>query len=329
MRVDAEVVKALMEASRMPSMDFIESLQKTARQAQANYDMQFTRDYAIAKLFASQEQKIQDSLASCDFYSILDRNMRLWNKSFESIQSQFDVYSVYLRNIASTFNRYNEIISNQKIGFENISYIKPYQKRAIIRHEEKQKEILQLGFDDISASEIIDTNVQSTTSLIDGIAKIEDDKPKKDETEFEEEVFQVLKSKGEAYLVPLRGAIIAAKSDNPDKVRQTITSLRELTTHILHDLSPDEEILRWSNNPDNFVNGRPTRRCRIEYIFRDCSGTKIKPFIENEVKFTKDFFDYLNNGTHELISSVTEKELQFVICKTESILLLLCNYSRK
>jgi hypothetical protein len=326
--INPEIIKTLVEATRMPSIEMIKSIQENALQAIKIYDMQFSRDKAIAELISTRVQLIQNTLASCDFYSILDRNISQWNRSFEIIQSQFDVYSVYLRNITYTFSRFEEIINNQKIGFENITYIKPYQKRAMLRHEEKQKETLQLGFDDISVSKIVDTNVQSTTALINGIAKINDDEPKKDRSEFEDEVFKVLSLRGEEYLVPLHGAIITSKSNNPDKVRQTIISLRELTMHILHNLSPNEEILKWSDNPDHFVKGQPTRKCRIEYIFRACSGSKIKPFIENEVKFTKDFFDYLNNGTHALISSITDRELEYIVYKTESIILLLCSYAK-
>src|SRR3546814_200632 len=41
------------------------------------------------------------------------------------------------------------------------------------------------------------------------------------------------------------GALQAIKSQNPDKIRHMITSLRELYTHVLHILAPDKAFAKW------------------------------------------------------------------------------------
>jgi len=97
----------------------------------------------------------------------------------------------------------------------------------------------------------------------------------------------------------------------------------------LHKLSPDSEVKKWSSKKEHYHNGQPTRACRIEFIFRDCIGSSIKPYIENEVKFTKDFFGFLNGGTHSLESRLDENDLRYAIYKTESLILLLLKYARR
>jgi hypothetical protein len=57
------------------------------------------------------------------------------------------------------------------------------------------------------------------------------------------------------------------------KTRGRLIALRqfgELFTHILHGLSPDAEVRKWSTEPAHYHNGRrPTRRAWLLYICRE------------------------------------------------------------
>jgi len=60
-----------------------------------------------------------------------------------------------------------------------------------------------------------------------------------------------------------RGAIEALESGHEDYARHCSVSLRELLTHIIHKLSPDDEIQEWATDLKFFENGRPTRKARL------------------------------------------------------------------
>jgi len=69
-------------------------------------------------------------------------------------------------------------------------------------------------------------------------------------------------------VIMLDGATQALISENVDRVRHFTISLRELFTHIIHTLAPDNAIKVWSNNPEHFFEGRPTRKARLLFICR-------------------------------------------------------------
>jgi Predicted pPIWI-associating nuclease len=68
-----------------------------------------------------------------------------------------------------------------------------------------------------------------------------------------------------------RGAQASLTSANPDHVRHFATSLRELFTQVLHALAPDDKVRVWSNRPEYYDHNRPTRKARLNYIFRNYS----------------------------------------------------------
>lgn len=273
---------------------------------------------------------MQKMLISSPLQSILDLHAKTW-LGYPQVLTAFDSLHLQMPHLVAlteTLQAYDFRIEHQIVAFQQVPALRPYQKRALIAHESRQKRV-RLGPADLENADLIAQGISSTQTLIDGIANVEDEREHPLSPAFEEEVFDVLEREGTEYLIPLRGAIQTAASDNPDKVRQTIASLRELTTHILHKLSPDEEVKKWSKKEEHYFNKRPTRACRLEFIFRDCMGSSIQPYIENEVKFTKDFFELLNNGTHSLDTHLTESDLMFTIYKTESLILLLLKYARR
>jgi hypothetical protein len=119
-----------------------------------------------------------------------------------------------------------------------------------------------------------------------------------------------------------KGALQAMGSDNPDKIRHMITSLRELYTHILHILAPDEAILKWDEKQMNFYNGRPTRRGRFLFICRNLNGSnsQFAKFLKSEIDTTLLMIDLFQGGTHSIKPIFSMPELEFIKIKAETTL---------
>lgn len=152
------------------------------------------------------------------------------------------------------------------------------------------------------------------------------------EREIERESIQIVVTDSlEAYLTGVNpdlhilrvGAKEAFSSNNPDKIRHCITSLRELVTQVMHYLSPDAEIKTWSQSKDDFANGRPTRSARLRFIARYINHGEFTDFIEKDLAATLAAIKLFNAGTHRVKSNMTERQLQALITKVETTLLFL------
>jgi hypothetical protein len=126
----------------------------------------------------------------------------------------------------------------------------------------------------------------------------------------------------------LKGARQALASDNPDKARHVTTSARELLTHLLHQLAPDEEIRKWSTDTGNYSNNQPTRRARLLYICRNFSGDPLAQFVEDDVRSALTLVNSLSAGTHKIQSKLTYDQLQAIVIRTESLAIFLLGVSR-
>jgi hypothetical protein len=76
-----------------------------------------------------------------------------------------------------------------------------------------------------------------------------------------------------------RGGMTALERGGPDWQRHSMVSFRELSTHVLHLLAPDDEVIP-NASADDLHNGRPTRRARLNHIFIQASGSSIASFYE-------------------------------------------------
>lgn len=153
-----------------------------------------------------------------------------------------------------------------------------------------------------------------------------------EEREIERENIQIIVTDSlETYLTSVNpdlrilraGAKEAFSSNNPDKIRHCITSLRELVTQVMHHLSPDAEIKIWSQSEADYANGRPTRRTRLRFIARHINHGTFTEFVEKDLAATLAAIDLFNAGTHKVKSSLTERQLQALITKVETTLLFL------
>ncbi|ARV57399.1 hypothetical protein BZZ01_01035 [Nostocales cyanobacterium HT-58-2] len=154
--------------------------------------------------------------------------------------------------------------------------------------------------------------------------------------EFEEEKYQLeediqqetesileklLRDLNAELLIPLHGAWQSLESTNPDKVRHFATSLRELFTHVLHTLSPDEKIKAWSNSSKHYDDrGKPTRRARLLYICHSLNHEPFSDFIEKDIDAVLEFLKLFQRGTHEIIPKYTDFQLKMMLIRMESVL---------
>lgn len=107
----------------------------------------------------------------------------------------------------------------------------------------------------------------------------------------------------------LRGAREAFDSDNPDRVRHTITSFRELFTQVLHHLAPDDKVRNWSTSDDDFHERRPTRKARLLYICRSINCPPFCEYVQKDVEMMVEVAGLLQKGTHQVAIPYTEKQL--------------------
>lgn len=123
------------------------------------------------------------------------------------------------------------------------------------------------------------------------------------------------------WIVLLQGAEISLSSRNPDKVRHTITSLRELMTQILHHFAPDADIQKMYSDQKYYHNGRPTRRTRIEYILTQKYGnTSLAKIIDKDITACLELFNLYQEGTHKIVSTLGDDELLFILKRTKLLI---------
>jgi hypothetical protein len=132
----------------------------------------------------------------------------------------------------------------------------------------------------------------------------------------------------EKLLILMKGARQSLESDNPDRPRHVTTSVRELFTHIIHRLAPDDEIRSWSADDEYYHNNRPTHRARLLYICRKFSCDPLAKFVEDDVKAALTLVDSLNAGTHQVESKLTTSQLEAIVSRMESLALFLLKVSQ-
>jgi len=122
-------------------------------------------------------------------------------------------------------------------------------------------------------------------------------------------------------MIPLwEGTKQALNSDNPDRKRHVIVSLREMVTHILHQMAPDDNIRSWSTEGSLYSNGRPTRQARLLFICRHVNLPPFQRFVEKDVSAHIELIRILQRGTHEVQIDLTQEQLNLLVLSTESLL---------
>jgi Predicted pPIWI-associating nuclease len=130
-------------------------------------------------------------------------------------------------------------------------------------------------------------------------------------------------------IVPLHGARQSLESINPDRVRHFTTSLRELFTHVLHTLSPDDKVKNWSISAKHCYGGKPTRRARLLYICRSLNHDPFSDFLEKDIDAVLEFLTLFHRGTHEITPTYTDFQLKMMLVRMESALRFLLEIWRQ
>ncbi len=121
-------------------------------------------------------------------------------------------------------------------------------------------------------------------------------------------------------IVPLTGARAALRSNNPDRPRHISASLRELFTHVLHRIAPDDAVVAWTKNPEHFHGGRPKRRTRLLYVVSVVNHGPFADFLESDVSSALRFLNVCQGGTHEPTSPLTDEQLAAMVVRMEGLL---------
>lgn len=117
-----------------------------------------------------------------------------------------------------------------------------------------------------------------------------------------------------------RGAHQAFTSDNPDRIRHIIVSLRELVGHVLRRIAPDEDVRAWTNDPAYFHDGHPTRAARMRFVCRTIDHGPFSKFVEADVKAGIECIALFQRGTHELNINFSEHQVRTLLLRTASLL---------
>ena len=135
--------------------------------------------------------------------------------------------------------------------------------------------------------------------------------PEREFTEDAEEGLDSLLAPDEALWRMWKGALEALASNNPDRVRHFLVSGRELLTQILHARAPDEAVKAFTNDPDHFKDGRPTRAARLLYMARNVNHGPMTVFLKKDVAALLALIDVFQR-VHEALPSFSEGQLRIL-----------------
>ncbi len=131
---------------------------------------------------------------------------------------------------------------------------------------------------------------------------------------------ELLSELGRDFARTWRGATQSLQSRNADRQRHVSTSIRELLTHVLHTLAPDERVRAWSSDPEHYHNNRPKRSARLRYICRRIDEGKFAAFVRADVKSGDEFLQLLQPGTHALAEPFSEVQVRAIVARAGSLL---------
>lgn len=166
-----------------------------------------------------------------------------------------------------------------------------------------------------------------SSDLIDTISRDIDEEYVQEADALETEIREDIESTLEELLVHVnpeikilwRGAKSALSSANPDKKRHVVVSLREMLTHILNGIAPDNEVSKWTSDPTHFHDGRPTREARLLFVCRGINNGPFKQFVSKDVESHIKFIRLFQRGTHEININFTDQQLKTLIVRSEAL----------
>ncbi len=275
-------------------------------------------DSALSKVFAdhsalrssiaaiASQSSVTNLLSSLDTMGLLHTSLssqcRLLNLEAASFGSRIEASKLFANDLTSTFSKFTR-------SYRDLVECIPAIPNTHIPFVAKYSPIeYSLEVDVLEQISVDDEDDEESTGLpsVDDELAVFDDK----------------------LLNLINGARESLASDNPDRARHVTTSVRELFTHILHGLAPNDEIKAWSKDDEHYHNNRPTRRARLLYICRKFSCDPLTKFVENDVQAALTLVDSLSAGTHVVQSKLTERQLGAIVYRMESLVLFLLKVSK-
>ena len=128
-----------------------------------------------------------------------------------------------------------------------------------------------------------------------------------------------------------QGARQTLASDNPDRARQVMVSLRTLLDEVTRKLAPDAEVRAWSTDPQYYQDKGKTLRGkgRIFYICRHIQrgNDSFAKFLEADINAITSLWISLNQ-LHVPEQTLSDVQLRILVERFESALLLLVRASK-
>jgi hypothetical protein len=122
------------------------------------------------------------------------------------------------------------------------------------------------------------------------------------------------------------GALERIERRGPDWIRHALVSFRELMTHVLHKLAPDQRVIPWAQ-PRHYHNGKLTRRARVEFIVRSLHTPAMNEFLAADLTAALALIDLLNGETHRLTTELTSQHISVIRQRVEVLLTILLEAS--
>lgn len=247
--------------------------------------------------------------------------------------SQFTIFAEQSLNSITQYNIGNlcniSYTNKEKLHYSCLDFLKSYNS-LISSFIDTPDSFIKLG-STITSS--ISMELYSTSHLIKSISIKENQS--KDKEKIHNEIIDTNNASLTELLPKLDGGLytmwIGASESivkkQHDWARHFVISLRELLTHVIHLLAPDADIKKWNSAPEFYVNGKPTRRARLSYIYRNFNNSKFENFIKKDIDATVEFFNVLNSGTHTIDFCLSDEQAMSLKIKAEGLLKLILTTS--
>ena len=255
-------------------------------------DIQLNIGATLASI--AERIKIPESMTSI-LYNFGQSTIEKFGDIYE-MTSPIIQFSEQLENIQKTISLSNEqsIIDSLEKTMKSYQAIladaMPIQKFATLPDEVRFFPTIEMHNTSIIGSSFIEDNYDLSNKEIITPTKVE--------------IMDWLDSIHSELSKMLLGAEETIYSENPDHCRHFASSHRELITHVLHELSPDDKVREWTNDVNYYdKSGKPTRKCRLKFIARNCDNA---PLVDFFVKDIETQIELLNADEHRLAQNYSE-----------------------
>jgi hypothetical protein len=126
-----------------------------------------------------------------------------------------------------------------------------------------------------------------------------------------------------------RGAWDSLASNNADRTRHTLVSARELVTHVLHALSPDDLVRKWSKAKEHYHNGRPTRKARLHFIYSGINDLVMRDYLQKEIDASLSLVELFQDGTHNVMPPFSDAQLRVILRRVHSMICTLVEINKR